>query len=62
MTRIIMATNNAHKLDEARHILGEEYSVLGLAEPAINLIIFTFKALDKPSICLGINREILVCH
>ena len=36
MTRIIMATNNAHKLDEARHILGEEYSVLGLADIGFN--------------------------
>ena len=31
-----MATNNAHKLDEARHILGEEYSVLGLADIGFN--------------------------
>ena len=36
MTRIIMATNNAHKLDEVRHILGEEYSVLGLADIGFN--------------------------
>lgn len=28
--KIVFATNNAHKLDEVRSILGEEYCVLGL--------------------------------
>ena len=30
MNKIVFATNNAHKLDEVRAILGEEYCVLGL--------------------------------
>lgn len=30
MNNIVFATNNAHKLDEVRAILGEEYCVLGL--------------------------------
>ena len=32
MKEIIMATNNAHKLEEVRLILGEEFLVKGLAE------------------------------
>ena len=32
MKEIIMATNNAHKLEEVRQILGDEFLVRGLAE------------------------------
>lgn len=32
MNEIIMATNNAHKLEEVRQILGDRYRVLGLAD------------------------------
>ena len=32
MREIIMATNNAHKLEEVRQILGDEFLVKGLAE------------------------------
>ena len=32
MKEIIMATNNAHKLEEVRQILGDEFLVKGLAE------------------------------
>ncbi|MBO7067972.1 MAG: RdgB/HAM1 family non-canonical purine NTP pyrophosphatase [Bacteroidaceae bacterium] len=32
MKQIIMATNNAHKLEEVRQILGNEFQVKGLAE------------------------------
>lgn len=32
MREIIMATNNAHKLEEVRQILGDEFLVRGLAE------------------------------
>jgi len=32
MREIIMATNNAHKLEEVRQILGDEFQVKGLAE------------------------------
>lgn len=32
MRKIVFATNNAHKLDEIRDILGEEYSVVSLED------------------------------
>ena len=32
MTELIMATNNAHKLEEVRQILGNDYIVKGLAD------------------------------
>lgn len=35
MTKLVFATNNAHKLEEVRAILGDKYQVLSLAE--INL-------------------------
>ena len=36
MKEIIMATNNAHKLEEVRQILGDEFLVRGLAEIGCN--------------------------
>lgn len=32
MNRIVIATNNAHKLEEIRQMLGDSYEVLGLAD------------------------------
>ena len=32
MKRIVFATNNAHKLDEIRGILGQEFAVVSLEE------------------------------
>lgn len=36
MKEIIMATNNAHKLEEVRQILGNEFTVKGLADIGCN--------------------------
>ena len=32
MKKIVFATNNAHKLQELRQMLGERYEILGLAD------------------------------
>ena len=32
MKKIVFATNNAHKLQELRQILGNQYEILGLAD------------------------------
>ena len=32
MKKIVFATNNAHKLQELRQMLGDRYEILGLAD------------------------------